>query len=87
MPIQITATDVERARRAGRGSTDDAGMPVEPVTGALSDYVALTDVALRRRTEPARGLYIAESEKVIRRALAAIIGRGPCSWRSGGSST
>ncbi len=35
------------------------------------DYVGLTDVALRRRTEPERGLYIAESEKVIRRALAA----------------
>lgn len=37
----------------------------------LSDYVGLTDVALRRRTEPEHGLYIAESEKVIRRALAA----------------
>ncbi|WP_345203835.1 RNA methyltransferase [Fodinibacter luteus] len=37
----------------------------------LVDYVGLTDVALRRRTEPERGLYIAESEKVIRRALAA----------------
>lgn len=37
----------------------------------LADYVSLTDVALRRRTEPERGLYIAESEKVIRRALAA----------------
>lgn len=37
----------------------------------LSDYVGLTDVALRRRAEPERGLYIAESEKVIRRALRA----------------
>ena len=37
----------------------------------LSDYVALTDVALRRRLEPKHGLFIAESEKVIRRALAA----------------
>lgn len=47
----------------------------EPVTDPgdprLEDYVGLTDVALRRRTEPERGLYIAESEKVIRRALAA----------------
>ena len=42
-----------------------------PVAGALADYVQLTDVALRRRAEPERGLYIAESEKVIRRALAA----------------
>ena len=37
----------------------------------LTDYVGLTDVALRRRLEPENGLYIAESEKVIRRALAA----------------
>lgn len=49
-------------------------MPTEiyrPDDERLADYVALTDVALRRRTEPERGLYIAESEKVIRRALAA----------------
>ncbi|MEO7061876.1 MAG: RNA methyltransferase [Lapillicoccus sp.] len=45
---------------------------------ALADYVALTDVALRRRTEPERGLYIAESEKVIRRALA--VGHRPRSY-------
>lgn len=49
-------------------------MPI-PITAAddprLADYVSLTDVALRRRTEPERGLYIAESQKVIRRALAA----------------
>lgn len=37
----------------------------------LADYVALTDVALRRRREPAEGLFVAEGEKVIRRALAA----------------
>jgi tRNA G18 (ribose-2'-O)-methylase SpoU len=37
----------------------------------LADYANLTDVALRRRTEPEGGLYIAESAKVISRALAA----------------
>jgi tRNA G18 (ribose-2'-O)-methylase SpoU len=37
----------------------------------LSDYRNLTDVALRRVSEPAGGLYIAESSKVISRALAA----------------
>jgi tRNA G18 (ribose-2'-O)-methylase SpoU len=37
----------------------------------LSDYSKLTDVALRRVLEPAGGLYIAESTKVISRALAA----------------
>ncbi len=43
----------------------------DPADPRLIDYVGLTDVALRRRVEPERGLYIAESEKVIRRALAA----------------
>ena len=37
----------------------------------LADYRDLTDVALRRRIEPRGGLYIAESAKVIGRALAA----------------
>ncbi|TFD76694.1 TrmH family RNA methyltransferase [Cryobacterium fucosi] len=37
----------------------------------LADYARLTDVALRRVAEPAGGLYIAESSKVIVRALAA----------------
>jgi tRNA G18 (ribose-2'-O)-methylase SpoU len=37
----------------------------------LADYARLTDVALRRISEPAGGLYIAESPKVIERALRA----------------
>ncbi len=37
----------------------------------LADYVSLTDVALRSRHEPAKGLYIAESSTVLHRALAA----------------
>ncbi|MCU1581857.1 MAG: hypothetical protein QOK46_595 [Microbacteriaceae bacterium] len=37
----------------------------------LADYSRLTDVVLRRLSEPAGGLYIAESTKVISRALAA----------------
>ena len=37
----------------------------------LSDYRSLTDVALRRKVEPANGLFIAEGQKVVRRALAA----------------
>lgn len=38
---------------------------------AVADYAGLTDVALRSVTEPERGLFIAESAKVIRRAIAA----------------
>jgi len=37
----------------------------------LRDYRDLTDVVLRRLSEPAGGLYIAESSKVIERALRA----------------
>lgn len=37
----------------------------------LHDFVGLTDVALRRRSEPEGGLYIAESSKIIQRAIAA----------------
>ncbi|PZE28760.1 RNA methyltransferase [Curtobacterium sp. MCBD17_028] len=37
----------------------------------LDDYARLTDVALRRVREPEGGLYIAESNTVIERALAA----------------
>lgn len=45
---------------------------IDDLTDArLGDFANLTDVALRRRTEPAGGLYIAESPKVISRALAA----------------
>jgi tRNA G18 (ribose-2'-O)-methylase SpoU len=54
---------------------------IDPGDPRLTDYVGLTDVALRRRTEPERGLYVAESEKVIRRALAA--GHQPRSFLMG----
>jgi tRNA G18 (ribose-2'-O)-methylase SpoU len=37
----------------------------------LSDYVSLTDVRLRRSLETEHGLFIAEGDKVIRRAIAA----------------
>jgi len=37
----------------------------------LGDYTNLTDVALRSKHEPEKGLYIAESSQVIRRAVAA----------------
>jgi tRNA G18 (ribose-2'-O)-methylase SpoU len=37
----------------------------------LADFVGLTDVRLRRSLEAEHGLFIAEGEKVIRRAIAA----------------
>lgn len=44
---------------------EDLGAP------ELADYTQLTDVALRRVREPEEGLYLAESPKVIARALQA----------------
>ena len=44
---------------------DDPGDP------RLHDYLGLTDAARRSRREPAEGLFIAESEQVIRRAVSA----------------
>ena len=56
-------------------TTSLSGLPhseiSDPSDPRLTDYVSLTDVVLRRRHEPERGLYIAESQKVIRRALRA----------------
>jgi tRNA G18 (ribose-2'-O)-methylase SpoU len=50
-------------------------MPVLPVTDPaderIADYRALTDVELRTRWEPPNGLFIAEGELVIRRAVRA----------------
>ena len=43
----------------------------DPSDERLADYVSLTDVALRSRHEPAKGLYIAESSTVLERALRA----------------
>ncbi|WP_022899319.1 TrmH family RNA methyltransferase [Humibacter albus] len=47
-------------------------IPIDSVDAPeLADYTRLTDVALRRALEPAGGLYLAESTKVITRALQA----------------
>jgi len=59
-------------------------MPIEitdPADRRVRDYFTLTDVALRTKIEPERGLYLAESEKVIRRALGA--GHRPRSFLMG----
>ncbi len=49
-------------------------MPIHIIETAddprLSAYRDLTDVALRRKTEPENGVYIAESARIIERAIA-----------------
>ena len=56
---------------------DEAGWRIlvehvaDPEDPRLGDFVGLTDVALRSRREPERGLFVAEGEKVIRRAVLA----------------
>jgi len=43
----------------------------DPSDPRLADYTRLTDVRLRTALEPAHGLFVAEGDKVIRRAVAA----------------
>src|SRR5699024_12557544 len=43
----------------------------DPESPELADYTRMTDVALRRSLEAERGLFMAESSTVIRRAVAA----------------
>lgn len=42
-----------------------------PADPRLADYVSLRDVQLRQHLEVERGLFVAEGEKVVRRAVAA----------------
>ncbi|WP_084436315.1 TrmH family RNA methyltransferase [Actinomyces gerencseriae] len=61
----------------------DGGAHASDTIGAtagslLADYTSLTDVALRRRIETERGLYMAESTKVVARAVEA--GHAPRSF-------
>lgn len=79
----MTAREAEGTGRTGvqeadtaapEGGTGTARGPIsveDPGDPRLGDYTGLTDVRLRRVREPAEGLFIAEGEKVIRRALAA----------------
>lgn len=43
----------------------------DPNDPRVNDYTQLTDVQLRKVREPAEGMYIAESSRVMRRALSA----------------
>src|SRR4249920_2265779 len=57
---------------AGRlGRVTDVIRVDDPADPRLADYVRLTDSSLRTSLEPAHGLFIAEGEKVIRRATGA----------------
>lgn len=55
---------------------------LEYVTAAddprLTDYTRLRDVELRKSLEAERGLFLAEGEKVIRRAIGATTRSAPC---------
>src|SRR5689334_24670791 len=53
------------------GGVPSAITIADPDDERLADYRALTDVELRTRWEPPHGLFIAEGELVLRRALRA----------------
>ena len=52
-------------------TVSDAVLLTDPDDERIADYRALTDVELRTRFEPPHGLFIAEGELVLRRALRA----------------
>jgi tRNA G18 (ribose-2'-O)-methylase SpoU len=59
------------ARRMATIGGMDVAEIEDPADPRVAEYMALTDVALRRRFEPPHGLFIAEGELVIRRAARA----------------
>jgi len=68
---------LSEARHAGARQTGTMAAIVDvddPGDPRLADYAHLTDVRLRTSMEPAQGLFMAEGEKVIRRAVAAGFG-------------
>ena len=59
---------------APRAGGQNAGVPTQitdPQDERIADYRALTDVELRTRWEPPNGLFIAEGELVVQRAIKA----------------
>ena len=52
-------------------SVVDRVLVTDPDDPRVAEFTRLTDVALRRVKDPAEGLYMAESRKVITRSLAA----------------
>lgn len=77
MKKQLSATDI--AARSARVRGISSVVPLERAPAeALRYYTGLTDVKLRTMREPQWGIYIAESSKVVRRALKA--GHRPLSF-------
>src|SRR5437660_1755081 len=69
--IERGIADVDAAGAASDGLGTRLVHIEEPRDARLRDYVSLTDMQLRTRTEPEAGLFIAEGEKVIERAVDA----------------
>jgi tRNA G18 (ribose-2'-O)-methylase SpoU len=63
--IDSTGGNADTGVMQGYTFVPDAGDP------RLADYLRLTDVELRKSREAEHGLFVAEGEKVIRRAVAA----------------
>ncbi len=62
----------ELAGRIGQTGRVSSLIPVGDADDPrLADYVRLTEVNLRRSLEPEHGLFVAEGDKVIRRAIGA----------------
>lgn len=71
----MTVLPTRMPHRAESRAEQNRQVPVHEITDPddprIADYRALTDVELRTRWEPPHGLFIAEGELVLRRALRA----------------
>ena len=76
---QVKAAGDHRGRRRGRGGASATLLPdgrplleiADPADPRLADYRDLRDVQLRKHLEAEHGLFLAEGEKVVRRAVEA----------------
>jgi tRNA G18 (ribose-2'-O)-methylase SpoU len=69
---KIRDESTDHARRGGQtGQVTDVIQVDDPADPRLADYARLTDSSLRTSLEVAQGLFIAEGDKVIRRAIGA----------------
>jgi len=75
-PVDLVGPVLSGPVRTGAQRCQTGRMPpvltiTDPADPRLADFTGLTDVRLRRSLEAEHGLFIAEGEKVIRRAMAA----------------
>jgi MRM3-like substrate binding domain len=71
VPVTVARCGPSHTGAGQTGRVADVIAVSDPSDPRLTDFVRLTDVGLRTSLEAAHGLFVAEGEKVIRRAIGA----------------